>query len=151
MARYEYKVIPSPRKPLRGKGLKTVADRFANTLTQEMNAQAASGWEFVRSETLPMDEKPGMFKKPVETYQSVIVFRRELEDQSDAVPLPATAILASREMVAKPDSEKEPVVADRNDETPAIPVEAAIAAVPANADELRNVQTKTSERPGYWD
>ncbi len=134
MARFEYKVIPSPRKPRRAKGMKTVADRFANTLTEEINAQAALGWEFVRSETLPMDEKPGMFKKAIETYQSVIVFRREIEDLGEAV----TPI-------------SKPVEANSTDEASESLSQAAIAVVPAAVKDIVAAPEKSGEKPGYWD
>ncbi len=83
MSRYEYKVVPSARKPRRAKGMKTNADRFANAMTEVINAEAAHGWEYLRSETLPMDERPGMFKKTIETYQTVMVFRREVDSLNE--------------------------------------------------------------------
>ena len=80
MGQYEYKVIPAPRRGKRAKGAKTPAARFAHVLEDEMNVLAAERWEFVRSETLPVDEKPGLFSARVETYQTLLVFRRPLED-----------------------------------------------------------------------
>lgn len=78
MSRYEYKVIPSPRRGVKAKGAKTNRDKFAYALTELMNEQARDGWEYQRAESLPADEKPGFLKSAVEIYQSVLVFRREV-------------------------------------------------------------------------
>lgn len=82
MQRYEYKVIASPRRGVKAKGAKTNRDRFANALSELMNAQARDGWEYQRAESLPSDEKPGLLKAAVEVYQSVLVFRREIVSAS---------------------------------------------------------------------
>ena len=76
MSQFEYKVIPTPRRPKRAKGVKGEPARFANVLTDAINEIAIDGWEFYKTETLPMDAKPGWFSKRVEMFQSVMVFRR---------------------------------------------------------------------------
>ena len=137
MDRYEYKVIPSPRRPRKAKGLKTNADRFANVLTEEINLQAAEGWEFVRAEALPMDEKPSLFKKAVETTQTVFVFRRALPDP-DAPRMPT--IVASRDPVRAPEQavenkeKKEPASGPKAD--PQDPISSAVEA---------------GKKTSYWD
>lgn len=72
---YEYKVIPAPVTPLKRKGLKKVEDRFAATLADAMNAAAAAGWEYVRADTLPCEERSGLTSK-TKRFQSLLVFRR---------------------------------------------------------------------------
>lgn len=86
MQRFEYKVIPSPRRGIKAKGAKTNRDKFANALSELMNAQAKEGWEYQRAESLPADEKPGLLKAAVEVYQSVLVFRRELASAASLAP-----------------------------------------------------------------
>ena len=39
---------------------------------------ASDGWEFVRSETLGADEREGMMRRKLETFHSVLVFKREV-------------------------------------------------------------------------
>lgn len=73
---YEYKVIPAPRQARRSKGARTVQDRFAQTLADTINAEAGAGWEFVRAESLPVEQKKNMLSSPTESYHSVLVFRR---------------------------------------------------------------------------
>lgn len=108
MQTYEYKVVPAPNRPKRVKGVKGTAGRFAALLTETMNEQAAEGWEYLRSDSMPVEDKPGLLKSRVETYQTVLVFRRAMgaanvetpmpgyiEDQSDAVeptPEPKTSV-----------------------------------------------------------
>lgn len=89
MQRYEYKVIATPRKLKRVRGVKGPQARFAHLLTETMNEYAADGWEYVRAENLPIDEKQGLFKGSIETFQSVLVFRREasLEVATEAAPV----------------------------------------------------------------
>ena len=111
MSQYEYKVIPTPRRAKRAKGVKGEAARFANVLTDAMNVEAAEGWEFVRSETLPMERKTKMFKAPVELNQTVLVFRRSLDtpEQNDAILSMSPA---------EPHPAAQPLVAQRREDLP---------------------------------
>ena len=77
MQTYEYKVIPAPNRSKRVKGVKGSAGRFAAVLSEAMNEQATEGWEYLRSDSLPGEEKPNFFKSRVETYQTVLIFRRK--------------------------------------------------------------------------
>ncbi len=77
MSTFEYKTICAPRKALKIKGVKGSDNRFAQTLTDVINAQSADGWEYFRAESLPVDEKSGMMGKTAEKYLSLLIFRRE--------------------------------------------------------------------------
>lgn len=92
MGKYEYKVLPTPRRAKRAKGVKGEPARFAHALTEMMNVEAAQGWEYLKSETLPMEAKSGMFKGVTETFQCVLVFRRslEVEDEDSIVSMTLT-------------------------------------------------------------
>ncbi|WP_216366765.1 DUF4177 domain-containing protein [Halovulum dunhuangense] len=74
---YEYRIIPAPRRSKRSKGAKTPADRYAVTLTEVINAEARAGWEYLRADTLPVEEKQGMLSGTKEVLQTVLIFRRE--------------------------------------------------------------------------
>lgn len=87
MASYEYRIVPAPRKAKRVRGAKTGPDRMAALLTETLNAEARQGWEFVRSESLPLDEKPGMLSSPREAYHSYLVFRRPIGGGAETGPL----------------------------------------------------------------
>mgnify|MGYP005848309101 CR=1 FL=1 len=89
MTRYEYKAIPAPRKGEKSKDARTTPDRFANTLTQLMNRLGAEGWEYLRADTLPCEERVGFTGKQT-TFQHMLIFRRPLA-QPAAAPAPQAA------------------------------------------------------------
>lgn len=72
---YEYKVVPAPKKGRSGKGVRGTEAKFANELMYLMNEMGAEGWEYVRSDTLPCEERQGLTSKTM-TYQNILVFRR---------------------------------------------------------------------------
>lgn len=85
MPSYEYQVVPAPRAPAKEKGVKGTEARFSATLTKLMNELGAEGWEYLRAETLPCDERKGLTGR-VETTQHVLVFRRERATPSARAP-----------------------------------------------------------------
>lgn len=78
MTAYEYTVLPAPDRGEKAKGAKTPADRFALALTEELNRMGADGWEYVRAETLPTEERSGLTSRTT-VYHNVLVFRRVIE------------------------------------------------------------------------
>ena len=82
MQRFEYKVVPSPRKGEKAREAKTTPDRFALALTTLMNKLGQDGWEYLRADTLPCDERVG-FTGSKTTFQSMLVFRRELAEAGE--------------------------------------------------------------------
>ena len=89
---YEYKVVTAPGKGQKAKGVRSAADRFAFALESRMNEMAAEGWEYVRAETLPCDERKGLTGSQT-TYQNILIFKRF---RQDAAPLPLDARTTSR-------------------------------------------------------
>ncbi len=75
MQRYEYKVVPAPRKGTKAKGVKTPEGRFAVTIEQLLNDLAIDGWEYHRSELLPSEERSGLTGSTL-NWRNVMVFRR---------------------------------------------------------------------------
>lgn len=74
---HEYKVVPAPIRAPRVKGLKSTAERFAHALGEAINAEAAGGWQFQRTETLSCEERGTLGKTRTST-QSVMIFARPL-------------------------------------------------------------------------
>ncbi|MCF6317438.1 MAG: DUF4177 domain-containing protein [Marinosulfonomonas sp.] len=96
MSQYEYKVVPAPKKGLKGKGIKGTEDRFANALMTAMNELGAEGWEYQRSDTLPCEERSGIIGKST-TFQNMLVFRREVlveAEMADTVEVEIAAVAA---------------------------------------------------------
>lgn len=78
MQRYEYRVIPAPRRGEKARGVKTTEERFALALTTLMNRMGAEGWDYVRAEALPCDERAGLTGGTKTSFQNMLVFRRAL-------------------------------------------------------------------------
>jgi hypothetical protein len=106
MQRFEYKVIPAPKRGEKARGVKTTEDRFAYALTSLMNQLGAEGWDYVRADSLPCEERVG-FTGTKTTFQNVLVFRRALDQGAETQstsrlllqePLPATKRLGPAEM-----------------------------------------------------
>ncbi|MEM6307471.1 MAG: DUF4177 domain-containing protein [Pseudomonadota bacterium] len=79
MTNYEYRVIPAPTKAKRGRFSRATATRFADRLQDVFNDMAKDGWDYVRTDTLPNEERTGLTTKTV-TYRNLLVFRRTLPD-----------------------------------------------------------------------
>lgn len=76
MADVEYKVVPAPVRGQKARGVKQPEARFALTVETVLNEMAAEGWEFVRAEMLPSEERSGL-SKTVTTWRNLLVFRRD--------------------------------------------------------------------------
>lgn len=102
MLRYEFKVIPAPRRGEKLRGLKTTEDRFALALTNVMNEQGRDGWEYVRADTLPVDERVG-FTGTKTSFHNMLVFRRIMEaDAAQPVTAPTRLITVDAGVSAGP-------------------------------------------------
>ncbi|WP_108814706.1 DUF4177 domain-containing protein [Loktanella sp. Alg231-35] len=91
---YEYKVIPAPARGLKAKGVKTSEDRFANALETAINTLAAKGWEYVRADTLPCEQREGLMGKTT-VYQNMLVFRRAKAAKEAAPVIAAPTVSAA--------------------------------------------------------
>lgn len=86
MQTYEYKVVAAPNRGEKARDAKTPADRYARALANVMNDLARDGWEYLRADTLPSEERAGLTKR-VTVYHSVLVFRRAVAQRpADAAP-----------------------------------------------------------------
>lgn len=77
--RYEYHVVAAPSKGEKLRGAKTPTDRYAVALATVMNQMGRDGWEYVRAESLPSEERAGWTKRTT-VYHHVLVFRRPVGD-----------------------------------------------------------------------
>ena len=85
---YEYRAVPAPRKGKSDKGVKGTSAKFANAITHLMNDMGSQGWEYLRADTLPCEERQGLTSKTVK-YHSMLVFRRAVEAEEEALALPS--------------------------------------------------------------
>ena len=101
MSGYEYKVVPAPKRGVKAKGLKTSDARYANALQATLNSEAIDGWEYLRAETLPSEERSGLTGRTT-VFQNVLVFRRE-QSEDDFF---TDELLAIEAMTAEGDEEE---------------------------------------------
>lgn len=90
MQRYEFQVVPAPRRGEKARGARTTEDRFALALTRLMNRMGAEGWDYVRADALPCDERSGLTGVKT-TFQNMLVFRRPLGEAHAAAHAAAVA------------------------------------------------------------
>ena len=136
---YEYKVVPAPKKGLRGKGIKGAEARFANALETVMNELGAEGWEYQRTDCLPAEERQGLTGKTT-VFQNMLVFRRRLEDGAEEIPVaPVAAITDGREEIPDPKLLAEPL--------PPAPVDATTQAEQCTVPPLRDARVMRKPAP----
>lgn len=100
MQRFEYKVIPAPKRGEKARGVRTTEDRFALALTHLMNDLGADGWDYVRADALPCDERAGWTGTRT-VFLNVLIFRRPIVDLNEA-PESRPVFHLSHEMPAAP-------------------------------------------------
>ncbi len=115
MDHFEYKVIPAPRRSVRVKGAKGVDGKFAATLEKMINELAAEGWQYLRAESLPTDERHGITRRKTESYQNVLVFRRLADMTKPEEPVTALLEDQSDDEDAVDDTEEDLSVSDSED------------------------------------
>lgn len=122
MQQHEYTVIPAPARGEKTRGARTGAERFAHALTVEINRMASAGWEYIRAETLPCEERSGLTSRTT-VYHNVLVFRRRLpsaaavqEPEAASRAAPAAPSVDSHAVAPAPAAESRPALdADLDD------------------------------------
>lgn len=124
--RTEYKVVPAPEKARKQRGLKGAA-LFAHSVEALMNEMAAEGWQYLRADTLPQEERSGLTNKTT-TYRNLLVFQRVVNDEATQTPpkeTDAAPVIETTKPVNFDDFEDEPTdeevvnLWDAPDEAPA--------------------------------
>lgn len=88
MTRYEYRVLPAPTKAGKIKGEKTPEGRFAAEFQRLLCEQGAEGWAYLRTDTLPAQERVGLTSNR-EVWRTMLIFQRPLPEQKKATaPIP---------------------------------------------------------------
>lgn len=155
MQNFEYTAVPSPDRSEKAKGLKTGAERFAFTLTGLLNDMAADGWEYLRAETLPSEERSGLTSRTT-VWNNILIFRRpvgaaraEITATREPEALPKPAEPASVVRASEPArSEPPPPQASSSVAPQAVPANAPpfSAAAPVRLDTATNPRVGPAER-----
>jgi len=77
--KFEYKVIPAPTKASKVKGLKRGEDKFAASLAAILNEQGAEGWQYQRTDTLPVESRAGLTSHST-AFHNMLIFRRVINE-----------------------------------------------------------------------
>lgn len=86
MSQFEYSVIPAPSRGEKAKDARTPGDRYAVALAAQLNRMAKDGWEYLRADVLPSEERSGLTGRST-VYHNLLIFRRSLA----GAPAAATA------------------------------------------------------------
>jgi hypothetical protein len=100
MQRFEFKVVPAPKRGEKARGIKTTEERFALALTSLMNQLGAEGWDYVRADALPCEERVGLTGTKT-TFQNMLVFRRVIQNQTAEIA-PAARLLLQEPVASAP-------------------------------------------------
>lgn len=90
---FEYRVVPAPKRGLKARGVKGSEAMFALALETAMNELGAAGWDYVRADTLPCEERSGLTGRTT-VYQNMLVFRRAKPEAVTEAPAEARKALA---------------------------------------------------------
>jgi len=91
--RYEYLVVPAPLRGQKLKGAKTPEARFAAAMADILNDQARAGWEYIRSDVLPSEERQGLTGSRT-VFVNMLVFRRPVDAaRPEPAALPVQPVL----------------------------------------------------------
>ena len=80
---YEYKIVGAPEKGKRKRGMRRRSDRVAAAFADIIKSEAVDGWEYLRTDLLPIIEGAGWFRRGREVNRAVMVFRR-MRDRAKA-------------------------------------------------------------------
>ena len=80
MDKFEYKAIPAPVFGQRAKGVRGNDGRFAQAMSTTLNQMSLEGWEYIRAESLPANERRGVFRRRVQTHHNLLIFRRPADE-----------------------------------------------------------------------
>jgi hypothetical protein len=106
---FEYKTVGAPERGKRKRGLRTVSDRVAAAFDDILQAEAVDGWEYLRTDLLPVTDRTGWFGRSREMHRAVMVFRRPLKQvqatEGDVALRPAAPVTLGAVPAAKPEPE----------------------------------------------
>ncbi|MGB0505567.1 MAG: hypothetical protein ACPGGK_05170 [Pikeienuella sp.] len=96
MPDFEYKTVAAPRRIKKVKGVKGRGESLAAMIEAIIQDESAGGWDYLRTDIFPVDEKPGWFSSRAEVHKGVMVFRRGVPERQVA------AVQSAPQPVAQP-------------------------------------------------
>lgn len=108
MSDFEYKVVPAPTKGKKAKGMKTAEARFAHALETLMNMMSADGWEYLRADMLPSEERQGLTGSTT-NWRNMLIFRREKPGSLSAFQPRVVQTAEEPEVPAEEEAHRDPL------------------------------------------
>lgn len=106
---FEYKVVGAPEKGQRKRGARSRSDRVAAAFEERLQAEAVDGWEYLRTDLIPVEERSSLFGRREEVHRAVMVFRRALRRSVPVEPHARTPRAeATDELVLLPERRHRP-------------------------------------------
>ncbi|MBE9638401.1 hypothetical protein [Salipiger mangrovisoli] len=115
MKTHEYKVLPAPTKGEKAKAAKGPEGRFAVSMSRLLNEMAEQGWDYIRADTLPSEERSGLTSSTT-VWRTLLVFRRPVPQAPAAAPFhhePVAVPIAPPLTASPPEETPEPVMPTR--------------------------------------
>lgn len=125
---FEYKCVAAPEKAKRKRGAKTRTERVAHAMEELIGREAADGWEYMRTDLVPVEERSGLFGRPTEVHRAILVFRRGSSAGSRFLTTPDERLPLGD--YPEPDPEQPIRLAAGRGEAPAEPAGPAIRTTP---------------------
>lgn len=117
MNQFEYTVVAAPTRGEKTREAKTPGSRYALTLASELNRMARDGWEYLRSDVLPSEERSGLTGRST-VYHNLLVFRRPVAAPVAQNPAPPAQSVAAKDMAPATAPQTAPPVAHPADPAP---------------------------------
>lgn len=86
MAEFKYKTVAAPRRVKKARGVKGAEAQLAHNIGEIIAREAVDGWEYLRADSLPIEEGGGMFSRPHVSWRAVLIFRRQVQASERATP-----------------------------------------------------------------
>ncbi|GMG83299.1 hypothetical protein LNKW23_25120 [Paralimibaculum aggregatum] len=81
---YEYKAVGGPDRGKNRRGCKTTADRVAVAMQEIIRRESAEGWEYLRTDLVPIEERSSLLSPKRVVHCAVLVFRRPRSRPADS-------------------------------------------------------------------
>ncbi|MEM9370335.1 MAG: hypothetical protein AAGA26_04165 [Pseudomonadota bacterium] len=98
----EYKTVGAPERGRRRKGSRTRSDKVAAAMEDILRREAVDGWEYVRTDLIPVEERSGLFGRTRDVHRAVMVFKRGSSEPADADQNPQSRAAAAPPIAADP-------------------------------------------------
>lgn len=116
---FEYKCIGAPERPKRQRGVRGRSERVALAMQEIIAVEAVDGWEYMRTDLVPVEEKASLFSRTREVHRAVLIFRRELNPRPHLVAAETLSAAgrysADADAIARPPLQPERAAEPRGD------------------------------------